>query len=158
MPFAAILRFLSLAVPVWFATGQKAVIKGAKKAKEYAPKSNFTRNIILAVAAYLILKHFADKAAKAEAEGGLQTNPGPGGYQDTNALATQYFKAMFPSGYPWFPDGTDEEKLYELAAKTHNYPAVYALYTQLYNRSLTADLQAELGADEYQRFLSILNA
>jgi len=98
-------------------------------------------------------------AAEQEVSGGIQNGGNnPNSYQNSNALATEYYTALNPFvQVPWLPNGTDEAKLYELAGRTSNYNEVFNAYRKKYTRNLTDDLISDFDPDEYQRFLRILN-
>ncbi len=68
--------------------------------------------------------------------------------------------AMNPSGASWlmWMDGTKEKAIYDVAAQITNFKKVQQDYQNLYNRSLVADLQKELGTDEYIKFMNIINS
>lgn len=142
MQYAAIIEVLTVLAPALLALGSK-FIKGNKR-------------FIFAIAAYFILRKMALQAAQQKALSNIQSE---GGYQNANALATSYKQAMNPSGYSWMFgfDGTDEDLIYQLAAKTGNYKNVYDAYKKQYNRDLTTDLQSELSTGGYQLFMNILN-
>ncbi len=83
----------------------------------------------------------------------------------TTAAATIYaqrLKAAFnPSGYNWMQsyDGTNESAIYAVAKEmfTNKVPftSVQSAYKNLYQRSLTSDLQTELEASELQKFYAL---
>ena len=70
--------------------------------------------------------------------------------------ANLLFSAMFPSGYTWMPDGTDEKALYAIADKMKKnrlpFSLVSQMYRNLYNRELMKDLQGELSTSELHTF------
>jgi hypothetical protein len=142
--YAVILEAAAFLVPGLIA-GSKKIIKGNER-------------YLVAIAAYFILSRIAKVAAEQGVSGGIQDVGNPSAYQNPNALATEYYQAFHPyvNIAPWLPDGTDEEALFILAARTYNYLEVFNAYRQKYSRNLTNDLQDELGTD-YARFLSILN-
>lgn len=142
MNYAAILNALALAIPAILA-GTKTLVKGRER-------------YVIAIAAFFVLRKFAMDAAKEKSLSDLQES---GGVTNANALATLYRQAINPTGYAWTKDfdGTDEELLFELAAKTYNYKAVYDAYKKQYGDDLTNDIRGELNNTDYQRFLTILN-
>tara|TARA_R110002124_G_scaffold285303_1_gene463665 strand:- start:193 stop:627 length:435 start_codon:yes stop_codon:yes gene_type:complete len=144
MQFAAILEILSLLAPAFLAFGSK-LIKGNEK-------------YLIAIALFFVLKKFANVAAQQKSFSDLQA--GETGYLNPNALATLFKQAMNPSGYAFLmdADGTNEELIFELAAKTNDYRSVFDAYTKQYSRNLTTDLVAELSTDDYNKFLLTLNS
>lgn len=143
MQYAAIFQALSLIVPAVLA-GSKKIIKGNER-------------YLIAVGMYFFFQYLVRKYASENISKGIQDNPNGGAEQNSNALAMAYYAAMFPSGQTFFPDGTDEQALFELAARTHHYGNVFNSYQVKYRRNLTDDLQSELSKTEYQTFISILN-
>ena len=145
MQYAAILEILSVALPAFLAFSGK-LIKGNEK-------------YIIAISVFLLLKRLANKAATEKSLSDLQSGDG-GGYLNANALATLYKQAFNPSGVELLMsvDGTDEEAVFELAAKTSNYKSVYESYTKQYTRNFTNDLKAELSGDDYNKYLTIINS
>ncbi|KAA0992773.1 hypothetical protein [Dyadobacter aurulentus] len=141
MQYVKIIEILALVIPLLIGASS-SLVKGNRK-------------WIIAIVAYFILKKWAIKAATDKAKSELQSAGG----NNPNALATLYKQALNSSGYDWMfeLDGTEEDLIYQLAAETTNYKAVFDSYKSQYNRDLTADLQKELSATEYQRFLTILN-
>jgi hypothetical protein len=139
--YATILEILAIVIPLFIGVSKK-VVKGNKK-------------WIIAIVAYFILKKWASQAALQKSLEELQEN----GYLNANALATLYDKAINPSGISYLVtmDGTDENAIFELAAKTGNYKDVADAYRIQYKRELTNDLKSELSGDDYRRYLSILN-
>jgi hypothetical protein len=141
MQYAAILQLLAVAIPGIIAFSGK-IITGKKR-------------FIIAIAAYFILRKWTTDAAKSKSESEIQSGLG---YTNANALAGLYKAALNPSGVEFLmgTDGTDESLIYELAAKTKSYKAVYDAYKIQFKRDLTVDLKSELGTDEYKRFIDIL--
>lgn len=141
MQFATIIEIASLLVPLLI--GTNTLFKGKMK-------------WVVMIVAYFILKKWAQSAAADKARSDIQD----GGYLNANALATLYKQALNPSGYgPLIElDGTNEELIYQVAAKTGNFRDVWEAYKKQYNRDLTDDLQKELSSDEYAKFLQILNS
>lgn len=142
MNYAAILNALALAIPAILA-GTKTLVKGRER-------------YVIAIAAFFVLRKFAMDAAKEKSLSDLQET---GGVLNANALATLYRQAINPSGYAWMKDydGTDEDLLFDLAAKTYSYIPVYDAYKKQYSDDLTNDIRGELNNTDYQRFLTILN-
>jgi len=139
--YAAILQAAAVLVPGIIA-GSKKLVKGNEK-------------YLLAIGAYFLLARIAKVAAEQAVSGGIQN----GGGANPNSLATEYYQAFHPyvNIFPWMPDGTDEEALFILAARTYDYAAVFNAYRAKYQRNLTDDLQDELSGD-YPRYLAILNS
>lgn len=142
MQFATIIEIASWVIPLFIGTSN-TLFKGKTK-------------WIVVIVAYFILKRWAVAAAADKARSDLQT----GGGLNPNALATLYKQALNPSGYgPLIElDGTNEELIYQIAAQTSDYRAVWEAYKRQYSRDLTDDLQKELSSDEYAKFLQILNS
>jgi hypothetical protein len=66
-------------------------------------------------------------------------------------------RALKAAGHTMF--GTDEEKIYRYLEKLkdpNSYQKVVAIYKKLYNRDLTADLQAEMSGSELEELNQIL--
>lgn len=141
MNYLQIINFLTLAIPAFIA-GTKKVVKGNEK-------------YILAIAVYFLLKRFAEVAATNEAKEKIQSPSG----LNANALAQLYRQAMNPSGYGWMMelDGTNENLIFDLAAKTNNFQSVSTSYRALYGTDLTSDLRKELSSDDYTKFVQTLN-
>ena len=68
--------------------------------------------------------------------------------------------AMNPSGVSWMKsfDGTQVDKVMEVGRVITNLDAVGKAYNDLYRDSLLTDLQSELSADEYQRFITLVTS
>lgn len=66
-------------------------------------------------------------------------------------------QAMNPSGNEWMRkmDGTNKEAIFRIASEIDDIEAVRKAYKNLFNSSLYEDLQGELSATDYQKFLSI---
>ena len=66
-------------------------------------------------------------------------------------------QAMNPSGNSWMKnfDGTDTKAVFSIATEITNIEGVRNAYKNLYTTSLYEDLQSELSAEEYQKFLSL---
>jgi hypothetical protein len=66
--------------------------------------------------------------------------------------------AMNPSGLEWLRrmDGTDLTGIFTTALKITSIQAVASAYKNLYQSDLFEDLQTELSASEYQKFLTII--
>jgi hypothetical protein len=56
----------------------------------------------------------------------------------------------------WYND-SDEKAILSIAYKIQDYPKVQAAYVQMTGKSLTADLQKVLNANEYADFIAIIN-
>lgn len=79
---------------------------------------------------------------------------------DVSQLAIAYRQALNPSGYGWAigVDGTNEAKLFELAAQSvGRFAQIAQTYQTLYFTTLTQDLQNELSAEELAKFWAIVN-
>lgn len=141
MKYTAILELLSIAIPALIA-GTKKIVKGNEK-------------YLFAVAAYFILKRWAEQAAVNAASQQIQSV----GRYNHNALAQLYRQAMNPTGYGWTMsvDGTNEQLIFELARETADFTAVSVSYKTLYNSDLSADLRKELSTSDYQKFVQLLN-
>ncbi|TDE15293.1 hypothetical protein [Dyadobacter psychrotolerans] len=146
MNYALIINLLSVILPAFVALSG-SLVKGKRK-------------YLIAIAAYFILRKWAEAAAESKANSGIGGNTG--GYLNANALATSFKNAINPSGWEWAidSDGTNEELIFGLAAQSRGqmYKAVYNQYNTLYKRDLTKDLQAELSDSDYNKFLQILNS
>jgi hypothetical protein len=145
MQYAAFLQLLAVALPAFLAFSTK-LISGKKR-------------FIIAIAAYFILRKWAVAAAIDKANGSVGN--GSNGTLTPEALATSYKFAMNPSGFDFLmsSDGTDEDELMELAAKSKGrYTSVYNAYYTLYKSDLTKTIMGELSPTDYKRFLAILNA
>lgn len=142
MQFATIIEIASLLVPLLISTS-KSLFKGKTK-------------WVMVIVAYFILKKWAVSAAADKARSDLQTP----GSTNPNALATLYKQAMNPSGYGFLieMDGTSEDLIFQLAAATSDYRAVWEAYKKQYNRDMTDDLQKELSSEDYAKFVQILNS
>jgi hypothetical protein len=68
--------------------------------------------------------------------------------------------AMNPSGVSWMMsfDATLVDKIMEVGRVITNLDAVGKAYRDLYRDSLLTDLQSELSADEYQRFITLVTS
>ncbi len=66
-------------------------------------------------------------------------------------------QAMNPSGNEWMRkmDGTNKEAIFTIAKDIDDIEAVRKAYKNLFNTSLYEDLQGELSATDYQKFLSL---
>jgi len=66
-------------------------------------------------------------------------------------------QAMNPSGNEWMRkmDGTNKEAIFTIAKDISDIESVRKSYKNLYNTSLYEDLQGELSAQDYQKFLSL---
>ena len=68
---------------------------------------------------------------------------------------------FFPSGYTSFPDGTDEQALFNVAKQMYvsKIPFSYLTeaYRKLYSRQFALDLADELDAADLTRFYSFFN-
>lgn len=66
-------------------------------------------------------------------------------------------QAMNPSGNEWMRkmDGTNTKAIYKIAQDITDIEAVRKAYKNLFNTSLYDDLQGELSATAYQKFLSL---
>jgi len=143
MQFATIIEIASWVIPLLIGTSN-TLFKGKTK-------------WIVVIVAYFILKKWAQKAAEDKAQRDLQSGNGT---QTPAALATLYKQALNPSGYGFLieMDGTSEELVYSTAAyRPQNFSQVWENYKLQYSRNLTDDLQKELSAEEYAKFLQILN-
>lgn len=68
--------------------------------------------------------------------------------------------AINPSGIEWMRqyDGTNEDAIFQIAAQITDFEKVSKAYYQLFfQRSLTNDLQSELSAEDFQKFLNLIN-
>jgi hypothetical protein len=77
-------------------------------------------------------------------------------------IAREFQNAMHPSGLPkWIPDGTNEEKIFELARKIKEsnlqFKDVASNYKNIYKDELMTELQNELDTDELTKFQSLLS-
>lgn len=76
-------------------------------------------------------------------------------------LAQKCFVSFFPSGYTSFPDGTDEQALFNVAKQmfVNKIPFSYLTeaYRKLYSRQFALDLADELDAADLTRFYSFFN-
>lgn len=141
MQYAVVLQALAVILPAVLAFSTK-IFTGKKR-------------FVIAIAVYFILKKWATAAAKDKSLSELVNSNGS---VSANGLATLYRQALNPSGYTWAwdTDGTDEDLLFELAARTPSYRAVYDAYKIQYSRDLTNDLQGELSGSDYNKFIGLL--
>lgn len=150
MNIALIGQLLSLAIPAFIGLGN--FFKGKKK-------------WVYAILAYFIIKWAVEKAALEAAKNSAQDkiDPATGDpivptYYNPNTLAERYRRAFDPYGTGWLSyNGTDTEKLYELAGITYDFAAVRTAYKTLYKSDLYDDLKSELSNDELDAFNTILN-
>ena len=143
MQFATIIEIASWVIPLLIGTSN-TLFKGKTK-------------WIVVIVAYFILKKWAVKAAEEIAQSDLQSGNGT---LTAAALATKYKQALNPSGYGFLieMDGTSEELVYSTAGyRPQKFEDVWAKYKLQYGRNLTDDLQKELSAEEYAKFLQLLN-
>lgn len=104
-----------------------------------------------AIALFFIGKKMLDKKAQDNADGQVDNNPAAGQARAINA-------AMNPSGFDWMRtfDGTSADAIYAIAPQITNLDAVKDFYkAQTKGRVLHEDLINELGAEGYDRFLSL---
>lgn len=73
---------------------------------------------------------------------------------DPNAQLASQFRSVLDT---MFFTSKDTDRAVELAYKVSDWNKVQESYSKLYNRSLVADLQSKMGADEYRRFLTALS-
>lgn len=104
-----------------------------------------------AVALFFIGKKMLDNKAQNNADGQIDNNPAAGMARALNA-------AMNPSGFDWMRtfDGTSTDAIYANAPQITNLDAVKDFYkAQTKGRVMHEDLINELGAEGYDRFLSL---
>ena len=107
---------------------------------------------VASIAVYFLGRKFINAFKKDGAEAELAT--------DQSAQQAQAFMTAFnPSGSSWlkFSDGTDNKKVFELAAQVRDFPKVQKFYRDLYKSSLIEDLGNELNSTELARFWAIIN-
>lgn len=112
-----------------------------------------TKDLLIKVGAGLALvwfgKKFLDKLKKDTTESQVENNPSVGQAQGLR-------QAMNPSGNVWMMsfDTTSTDAVFTIAKEITDIEGVRKAYKNLYNSSLYEDLQAELTATDYQKFLS----
>ncbi|MDP2385683.1 MAG: hypothetical protein Q8M29_04890 [Bacteroidota bacterium] len=113
-----------------------------------------TKDLLIKVGAGLVLvwfgKKFFDKLKKDTTESQVENNPSVGQAQGLR-------QAMNPSGNVWMMsfDTTSTDAVFAIAKEITDIEGVRKAYKNLYNSSLYEDLQAELSATDYQKFLSL---
>jgi hypothetical protein len=116
--------------------------------------SNEDVDLLLKAASGLVLFWLANKLInklnKNTTEGQVENDPSVGQAQGLR-------QAINPSGNNWMKsfDGTDTKGIFAIAGQITDLEAVRIAYKKLYNSSLYEDLQAELTASDYQKFLGI---
>lgn len=103
------------------------------------------------VAAFFVGKKLLSKAAKDSADNQIDTDPAAGQARALNA-------AMNPSGNDWMRsfDTTNTKAIFEIASQISNLDKVKDFYkAQTQGRSLHDDLNKELGAEDYDKFLAL---
>lgn len=103
------------------------------------------------VAAFFVGKKLLSKAAKDSADNQIDTDPAAGQARALNA-------AMNPSGNDWMRsfDTTNTKAIFEIATQISNLDKVKDFYkAQTQGRSLHDDLNKELGAEDYDKFLAL---
>lgn len=115
--------------------------------------------IILGVAVG-VAGYFGFKLVKNAIQGALKSA------QDSktdSSLETQQAQqlriAMNPTGNNWMRDfdGTDAQAILNIARGVVDFSKVQQAYSNLYQSSLTADLQSELSTNDYAAFINITN-
>jgi len=109
--------------------------------------------LIKAGIAFAILwfgKSYFENLKKSTTESRVENDPSVGQAQGLRL-------AMNPSGNEWMRkfDGTTTESIFSIAREITDIEAVRKAYKNLYNSSLYEDLQGELSASDYQKFLSL---
>lgn len=106
----------------------------------------------LLVAAFFIGKNLLANKAKDSADSQLDTNPAAGQARALNA-------AMNPSGNNWMRsfDTTNTDAIYDIAAQITDLDKVRDFYKAFHKdkRNLNDDLESEIGAEGYQKFLAL---
>lgn len=103
------------------------------------------------VAAFFVGKKLLSKAAKDSADNQIDTDPAAGQARALNA-------AMNPSGNDWMRnfDTTNTKAIFEIATQITSLDKVKDFYkSQTQGRSLHDDLNQELGAKDYDKFLAL---
>lgn len=103
------------------------------------------------VAVFFVGKKLLSKAAKDSADNQIDTDPAAGQARALNA-------AMNPSGNDWMRsfDTTNTKAIFEIAPQITNLDKVKDFYkAQTQGRSLHDDLNKELGAEDYDKFLAL---
>ena len=80
---------------------------------------------------------------------------------DPNVRAAMTIRvAVNPSGISWMKsfDTTDNNAIFNAARTITDLDAVIKAYRKLYDSDMMADLQSELSADEYQKFLTMITS
>lgn len=105
----------------------------------------------LSLGAYFVLKELYIKMVKGNTEQQMDTNP-------ASVQAAAMIAAFNPSGFAWLRavDGTKVDAIMTLAPQINNLDEVSARYSALTEgRNLYDDLEAELSADDLQKFYSL---
>lgn len=116
--------------------------------------SNEDKDLLIKAGAGLVLLWLGNKLLKNLKKDGtesrVESDPSVGQAQSLR-------QAMNPSGNEWMRkfDGTTTEAIFSVAREITDIEAVRKAYKNLYNTSLYEDLQGELSASDYQKFLSL---
>lgn len=114
------------------------------------PTKDFLIKAGAGVVLVLIGKHLLKNLKKDTTESRVESDPSVGQAQSLR-------QAMNPSGNEWMRkfDGTSTEAIFTIAGEITDIEAVRKAYKNLYNSSLYEDLQGEISATDYQKFLSL---
>lgn len=85
---------------------------------------------------------------------GTNTNEGKA------AEYAQRLKTAMFSTYSWFPDGTDEEAMYQVAKEMFSSKVTFAqvsdAYKNIFSRNLSEDMIDEMDTNDFQKFQTAL--
>ncbi len=116
--------------------------------------NNPTKDLLIKAGVGVVVVWLGDKVIKNlkkdNTESQVETNTSVGQAQGLR-------QAINPSGNNWMRkfDGTDTTAIFSIAKEITDIEAVRLNYKNLYNTSLYEDLQGELSAEDYQKFLSL---
>lgn len=112
------------------------------------------KDLLIKAGAGLVLVWLGNKLLKNlkkdQTESQVESDP-------TVGQAQSLRQAMNPSGNEWMRkmDGTNKEAIFTIAKEIDDIETVRKNYKNLFNASLYEDLQGELSAQDYQKFLSL---
>jgi Annexin len=104
----------------------------------------------IGIALFIFGKKFFVNLKKETTESRVESDPSVGQAQGLRL-------AMNPSGNEWMRkfDGTTTDTIFSIAKEITDIESVRQAYKKLYNTSLYEDLQSELSANDYQKFLAL---